>query len=413
MVEQTGPTMRSASRWAGLGALSMLLVTIVAVVAAPDASAQPLAGTISALPAAGPVGSIVQLSGQVSSGCANSGTIGIELDVYDQTQTGGFDFITAPVTPSGSFTVRFQIPPDLGGAATRGLYAYTTSPGLYQFQYVGAPTCSHSTVAAFRVTGPASPSPTAFVAMAPTADGQGYWLAQAGGGVYSFGDAQFFGSLPGMHVAPAAPITAMAVTPGGKGYWLVGADGGVFAFGDAGFYGSLPGMGITPYGPIVAIASTPDGKGYWLLGADGGVFAFGDAKFSGPGIDWLSPFEAIGGTSDGGYDVVTSHPGQIWQYPGARRLTSVPDASTSPLAASLSGAAVSGSGNGGWQVGLDGGVFAFGDAGFYGSLPGMGVTPAAPIVGIARTPDSRGYWLLGADGGVFAFGDAGFYGSAA
>ena len=403
----------NAARRVGLGTLFLLLVASGVSVGSPAASAQPLAGSISASPAAGPVGAIVHLSGQVSSGCASSGTIGIELDVYGQTRTGGFGFITAAVTPSGSFSVHFQIPPDLGGAATRGLYAYTTSPGLYQFQYYGAPGCSPSNVAAFRVTGPASPSPAAFVAMASTADGHGYWLAQAGGGVHSFGNAPFLGSLPGMHVTPAAPISAMAVTPDVKGYWLAGADGGVFAFGDAGFYGSLPGMGITPYGPIVAMASTPDGKGYWLLGADGGVFAFGDARFSGPGIDWMSPFEAIGGTPSGGYDVVTSHPGQIWQYPGGQRLSSVPDASAFPLAASLSGAAITPSGNGGWQVGLDGGVFAFGDAGFYGSLPGMGVTPAAPIVGLARTPDGRGYWLLGADGGVFAFGDAGFYGSAA
>jgi hypothetical protein len=30
----------------------------------------------------------------------------------------------------------------------------------------------------------------------------------------------------------------MAATPSGKGYWLVAADGGVFSFGDAGFFGS-------------------------------------------------------------------------------------------------------------------------------------------------------------------------------
>jgi len=34
-----------------------------------------------------------------------------------------------------------------------------------------------------------------------------------------------------------------------------------------------------------------------------------------------------------------------------------------------------------------------------------------PVVGIASTPDAHGYWLAGADGGVFAFGDARFYGS--
>jgi hypothetical protein len=35
----------------------------------------------------------------------------------------------------------------------------------------------------------------------------------------------------------------------------------------------------------------------------------------------------------------------------------------------------------------------------------------APIVGIAPSSDGHGYWLAAADGGVFAFGDAPFYGS--
>ncbi len=62
-----------------------------------------------------------------------------------------------------------------------------------------------------------------------------------------------------------------------------------------------------------------------------------------------------------------------------------------------------------WEVASDGGVFAFGDAQFYGS---MGARPlAAPVVGIASTPDGRGYWEVASDGGVFAFGDAQFYGS--
>ena len=66
-------------------------------------------------------------------------------------------------------------------------------------------------------------------------------------------------------------------------------------------------------------------------------------------------------------------------------------------------------------VGADGGVFVF-DApgetgGFYGSLPGIGVVPAKPIVGMVATASNQGYLLVGADGGVFAFGDAPFYGS--
>ncbi len=62
-----------------------------------------------------------------------------------------------------------------------------------------------------------------------------------------------------------------------------------------------------------------------------------------------------------------------------------------------------------WLVASDGGVFAFGDAGFYGS---MGNHPLnQPVVGMASTPDGKGYWLVASDGGVFAFGDAAFYGS--
>ena len=31
---------------------------------------------------------------------------------------------------------------------------------------------------------------------------------------------------------------------------------------------------------------------------------------------------------------------------------------------------------------------------------------------MAATPDGGGYWLVASDGGIFNFGDAGFYGSA-
>ena len=66
-------------------------------------------------------------------------------------------------------------------------------------------------------------------------------------------------------------------------------------------------------------------------------------------------------------------------------------------------------GRGYWLAALDGGVFAFGDAGFYGSMGAVRLNQ--PIVGMASTPDGRGYWLVASDGGVFAFGDAAFLGS--
>jgi hypothetical protein len=73
------------------------------------------------------------------------------------------------------------------------------------------------------------------------------------------------------------------------------------------------------------------------------------------------------------------------------------------------GAAALAGGSGEWLAAADGGVFSFGSAGFYGSLGGM--TLNRPIVGMAAAPDGRGYWLVGSDGGVFAFGSAKFYGS--
>ncbi len=73
------------------------------------------------------------------------------------------------------------------------------------------------------------------------------------------------------------------------------------------------------------------------------------------------------------------------------------------------GMAATPDGKGYWLAALDGGVFALGDAGFYGS---MGGTPLnQPIVGMASSPDGRGYWLVASDGGIFSFGDAHFDGS--
>jgi hypothetical protein len=54
-------------------------------------------------------------------------------------------------------------------------------------------------------------------------------------------------------------------------------------------------------------------------------------------------------------------------------------------------------------------VFAFGDAGFYGS---MGATHLnQPVVTMAATHTGHGYWLAARDGGIFALGNAGYLGS--
>ncbi len=65
-------------------------------------------------------------------------------------------------------------------------------------------------------------------------------------------------------------------------------------------------------------------------------------------------------------------------------------------------------GDGYWLAAADGGVFSFGVP-FHGSAADLDL--AGPIVDMAVHPEGSGYWLYAEDGGVFAFGDVGFYGS--
>ena len=79
------------------------------------------------------------------------------------------------------------------------------------------------------------------------------------------------------------------------------------------------------------------------------------------------------------------------------------------LNAPIVGMAPTPDGGGYWMVGSDGGVFASGDAQFYGSTGNLHLNK--PVVGMAATPDGKGYWFVASDGGIFAYGDAQFYGS--
>ena len=143
--------------------------------------------------------------------------------------------------------------------------------------------------------------------MAATPDGGGYWLVASDGGIFSYGDATFYGSTGAIHLNQ--PIVGMAATADGGGYWLVASDGGIFSYGDATFYGSTGAIRLNQ--PIVGMAATPDGGGYWLVASDGGIFTFGDATFYGStagtgtsalGIvvdppDWSYALVSTGGTA--------------------------------------------------------------------------------------------------------------------
>ena len=68
--------------------------------------------------------------------------------------------------------------------------------------------------------------------------------------------------LDGQHPPQQARSWAWSPTPDGGGYWLVASDGGIFAYGDAQFYGSTGSIHLAQ--PIVGMAGMPDGGGYWF-----------------------------------------------------------------------------------------------------------------------------------------------------
>ncbi len=194
------------------------------------------------------------------------------------------------------------------------------------------------------------------VTIVPTADDQGYWMVASDGGIFSYGDATFFGSTGNLHLN--RPVVGMAATPDQKGYWMVASDGGIFSFGDATFHGSTGALALNR--PIVGMAVTPDGGGYWLVASDGGVFSFGDATFYGS-TGSLALNQPIAG------------------------MVATPD------------------GAGYWLVAADGGVFAFGDAKYYGSTA---TTPGDPVEQIVATGSGHGYWIVQQNGTATPFGDA-------
>ena len=153
------------------------------------------------------------------------------------------------------------------------------------------------------------------------------------GGIFSFGDAPFYGSMGGQHLN--APVVDIAPTPDGGGYWLVASDGGIFSFGDAPFHGSMGGRHLNE--PIVGISADDATGGYWEVATDGGIFSFG------------APF--LGSTG------------------GIR------------LSQPVNGMASLADGQGYWFVASDGGIFSEGGAAFHGSMGGAALN--APVVGMA------------------------------
>jgi hypothetical protein len=209
-------------------------------------------------------------------------------------------------------------------AGPAGGSLFTDTAGNWWLAYAGWPSsCTNYSCGGTRRLFVApiglAPAVPPVVGMAATPDKGGYWKVATDGGVFSFGDAHFYGSTGAIRLN--RPVVGMASTPDGGGYWLVASDGGIFSFGDAHFYGSTGAIRLNQ--PVVGMASTPDGGGYWLVASDGGIFSFGDAHFYGStgAIQLNRPVVGMAAAGGAGY----------------------------------------------WLVASDGGIFSFGSAHFYGS----------------------------------------------
>ena len=239
------------------------------------------------------------------------------------------------------------------------------------------------------------------------------WFTAASGGT-KVGGAESAYTVPVGGITLFAQWTSIGQPPSppppAHGYWLVGSDGGIFTFGSAQFHGSTGSLVLQR--PVVGIVPTKDDGGYWLDASDGGVFSFGDTQFYGsiPGLG-LHPAGSglpnslnapivgmVPSIDDHGYFMVASD-GGVFAFGDAHF------AGSCPGIGGCSGAAVAvmpdASGNGYWLVTQTGSVYTFGDAPYFGA-PGHGTVTSA-----VATPDGKGYWVLMSDGEVYAYGDAG------
>jgi hypothetical protein len=159
------------------------------------------------------------------------------------------------------------------------------------------------------------------------------------------------------------------------------------------------------------IVPTDPQDGYYIFGQQGELTGFGNDNY----LSYLNgaqyynlnaPIVGMAPTPDGaGYWMVGSD-GGVFASGNAAFYGSTGNLR---LNKPVVGMATTADGGGYWFVASDGGIFAYGDAQFYGSTGNLHLNK--PIVGMTSTPDGGGYWLVASDGGLFAYGDAQFYGS--
>lgn len=271
-----------------------------------------------------------------------------------------------------------------------------------------------------------APAPVATVEMV----GDGYVLIDDKGGLFSFGNAPFLGSVPGLRGAnpglEVGRIVGAFPTHQGRGYVAYDEDGRVFNFGTARNLGSVYDRwraGQVGRARIVVAFPTDGGDGYVMVDEDGGVHTFGSARYHGSVPELrqtnpIGPARVITGFAvDGGRGyVLIDDVGGLFAFGSAPFHGSVPALRNAGVpigpARIVGGFSVP---NGYVMIDDVGGLFAFGSARYFGSVPGLrdaGV-PIGPavVVGGFSVDDGKGYVMIDDAGGLFAFGSARFFGS--
>ena len=316
--------------------------------------------------------------------------------------TGQASFTVTPIATTTTLTVAPGSPQLLGTSETLTATVSPTATGSVQFQNgttdLGSPVAVSAGVAHFTTAALPAGTLTLHAVFTPTA-GNGY----AGStGTATFTVTPLTATTTSLTVAPTGPqlvgtsetLTA-TVSPTATGTVQFEVD-------------STPiGAPVTVTAGVATYTTTALPPGALTLGA-----VFTPTAGNGfAGSTGTAPFTVTGAsgtasTPDGkGYWLVASD-GGVFAYGNAHFYGST---GGQHLNAPIVAFATTPDGKGYWLVAADGGVFAYGDATFYGSTGGQHLN--APIVGISTTPDGKGYRLVASDGGVFSYGDATFYGS--
>lgn len=230
---------------------------------------------------------------------------------------------------------------------------------------------------------------------------RGYWVVDADGTVYGFGDAAdydstAFGTVPLAATSGHADnqSIAMAAHPDGKGYWVLDRTGRVYEYGSAEYHGQYvvdwPGTDVWGEDGLAAWDITPTytGNGYWVIYGDGTIKGFGDATPNDEVLPWTDVDIFMNTVVDDKWLIqhqgngIAGHPTKM----------------------------------GFWATTGSGEVYAFGECVQYGQLtervynPGMAdsfrLSRTEFTRSIESTASGNGYWIAFGSGHIAAYGDA-------